>query len=235
MFFSNIGEYQESKKQVNFSDACVIPNGIDLSFFKTDQNLDKLNNKPKKIVFFGRIHKKKGVEILLKVISKLPKNFFDNFIFEITGPGENNYIQKIKKMIHNFNLNSYVAVLPPKSRNNKISYLKNVDIFILPSYEEGDSIALKEAMALGIPVIISEQCRMNIVEENKAGFIVKTEFYNLKKTILSLVNFDLKKMGINARNIITNNFDNETCCNRVLKIYEDVYTGSYNSIDWINY
>ena len=59
MFFSNIGEYQESKKQVNFSDACVIPNGIDLSFFKTDQNLDKLNNKPKKIVFFGRIHKKK--------------------------------------------------------------------------------------------------------------------------------------------------------------------------------
>jgi len=138
-------------------------------------------------------------------------------------------------MIHNFNLNSYVAVLPPKSRNNKISYLKNVDIFILPSYEEGDSIALKEAMALGIPVIISEQCRMNIVEENKAGFIVKTEFYNLKKTILSLVNFDLKKMGINARNIITNNFDNETCCNRVLKIYEDVYTGSYNSIDWINY
>jgi len=38
---------------------------------------------------------------------------------------------------------------------------------------------------------------------------------------------------MNSKNIITKYFDNDYCAKRVLKIYEDVHTGSFNSKDWI--
>ena len=57
MFFSNIGEYQDSKKKFFYADKFVIPNGIILNF------LIKLKKKKhflkKKIIYFGRIHEKK--------------------------------------------------------------------------------------------------------------------------------------------------------------------------------
>ena len=163
----------------------------------------------------------------------MPKSFFLNFNFEITGPGEDDYIKKIKNLINEYSLNNIVSLLPPKKREEKINYLKNIDVFILPSYEEGDSIALKEAMSLGIPVLISKQCRMNIVENQNAGFIIKTEIQSLIESLNKLQNCNLRKMGLNARNIIENKFDNEKCSQRLLKIYEDLYTGSHNSLDWV--
>ena len=102
----------------------------------------------------------------------------------------------------------------------------------MPSFEEGDSIALKEAMALGLPVIISKQCRMNVIEEYKAGFLVETNSQDIKKTLLKLLNADLKQMGNNARNLIEKKYDNEECSRRLYDIYVDVLTGSYESKDW---
>ena len=232
-FFSTLDEYREAKKNINFPDFFVIPNGSDLTKFKIEREENIKERKIKRIVYFGRIHKKKGIEILLKSIKAMPKSFFLNFNFEITGPGEDDYIKKIKNLIKEYSLNNIVSLLPPKRREEKINYLKNIDVFILPSYEEGDSIALKEAMSLGIPVLISKQCRMNIVENQNAGFIIKTEIQSLIESLNKLQNCNLRKMGLNARNIIENKFDNEKCSQRLLKIYEDLYTGSHNSLDWV--
>ena len=230
-FFSTIDEYYEAKKNINFSDFFVIPNGSDLTKYKI---IDKPKNikSLKKIIFFGRIHEKKGIEILLDAIKELPKNFFEKYYFEITGPGEYEYIRKIKSIIKKNFSNDYVKLLEPKTRENKIEYLKTADIFILPSYEEGDSIALKEAMALGMPVIISEQCRMPLVKTKGAGAIVETNVNSIKKSLIELENWDLKKMGSIGRNLIETYFDNKNCSERLLRIYEDIYTGSHNSPDW---
>ena len=67
VFFSNIGEYQDSKKRIFYADKFVIPNGINLNIFNQTQGKKKFFEK-KKIIYFGRIHEKKGIEILLKAI-----------------------------------------------------------------------------------------------------------------------------------------------------------------------
>ena len=231
IFFSNIGEFNDSSKKFDYGDVFVIPNGIDTSLFNTQKKNN--NNKKKKIIFFGRIHKKKGIEILLEAINEMPKEFFENFHLEITGPGEIQYINKIKKMIKKFAIEDSVRMQPPKSSKNKITYLQNSDIFILPSYEEGDSIALKEAMSAGNAVIISEQCRLNLVEEENAGIIVKTDKNSIKNALNKLKGFNLDEMGENSKKIMHKYFENDFCSDRVLKIYEDIHTGSINSKDWI--
>ena len=231
IFFSNIGEFNDSKKKISYGDVFVIPNGIDNSLFKIPKSNEI--KKKKKIIFFGRIHEKKGIEILLQAINEMPEEFFDKFYLEITGPGENQYINKIKKMIKKFKIEDSVSIQPPKTRKNKITYLQSSDIFILPSYEEGDSIALKEAMSAGNAVIISEQCRLNLVEDEKAGIIVKTDKNSIKRALNKIKDFNLDEMGENSKKIMHKYFENDFCSDRVLKIYEDIHTGSVNSKDWI--
>jgi len=232
IFFSNIGEFHDSKPKFLFANKFVIPNGMDLSIYDKDYKV--INSTKKKIIFFGRIHEKKGIEILLKAIKELPKSFFDTYSFEITGPGEPNYINKIIKMINDFDISNFVSILPPQKGKDKISYLQSSDVFVLPSYEEGDSIALKEAMSAQNAVIISEQCRLDLVKEKNAGFIIKTEKDSLKNALLELDKYDLSSMGKNSKNIISEYFDNDYCANRVLKVYEDIHTGSFFSKDWIS-
>ncbi len=231
-FFSTKDEYYEAKKNINFPDFFVIPNGSDLMTYNKVKKTND-NKVLKKIIFFGRIHKKKGIEILLEAIGRLPEKYFENFYFEITGPGEYKYIKKIKKIINDNFHSENVKLLDPITRENKIEYLKSADVFILPSYEEGDSIALKEVMALGLPVIISNQCRMPVVQEKGAGVVIETTADNIKKSLIKLESWDFKEMGSIARNIIETYFDNKICSQRLFKIYEDVYTGSHNSSDWI--
>ena len=164
----------------------------------------------------------------------MPESFFEKYTFEITGPGESDYTLKINRMIKNFGIGNYVSMLLPKQGKEKIEYLLDADVFVLPSYEEGDSIALKEAMSAKNAVIISEQCRLDLVEKEKAGFIIKTEKDSLKNALLRLKDHNLEMMGNNSKNIIKKYFDNEYCAKRVLRIYEDIHTGSFLSKDWIS-
>ena len=163
----------------------------------------------------------------------MPGKFFENYFFEIVGPGEYEYIEKIKTIIEKNFHSENVKLMDPKTREDKIEYLKTADIFILPSYEEGDSIALKEVMALGIPVIISKQCRMPLVQEKGAGEIIETTVDSIKKSLIGLESWDLNEMGLRGRNLIETHFDNKICSQRLFRVYEDIYTGSHNSPDWI--
>ena len=149
-FFSSYEEYVEASKNIIIHNPFIIPNGVPLNKFK---KINLKNKKKKKILFFGRIHKKKGLDLLLKTIKKLPKDYFDYFSFDITGPGEIKDIQNLK-LITNLSLEEKVRYNAPIYGSKKIAYLQEHDIFLLPSFEEGDSIALKEALSSYLPVII---------------------------------------------------------------------------------
>ena len=171
---------------------------------------------------------------MLESISILPKDYFKKFCFEITGPGEKNYVDYIKNKIDEYNISNYVKLVEPIFNEEKITYLKQADVFVLPSFEEGDSIALKEAISIGIPVVISRQCRMDIVEEYNAGIVIDTNAHELHKALLSLDKLDLKKMGNNARALAEKFYNNTDCTKRLFHIYEDLFTGNRTSPDWIN-
>ena len=120
-------------------------------------------------------------------------------------------------MIKNYNIDNYVRMLSPKKGKEKIEYLQDADVFVLPSYEEGDSIALKRSNVSKNAVIISEQCRLDLVQKENAGFIIKTEKESLKNALLKLNDYDLEIMGDNSKNIIEKYFDNDYCANRGIK------------------
>ena len=230
-FFSSMNEYLEAKKNLKIYNPFIIPNGLPLDKFKSRDLKSKKDKK--KILFFGRIHKKKGLELLINVVKELPEEFFEKFCFEITGPGSKEDINNFKLLIDKNNLGKKVKYNPPIYLDKKIEYLKEFDMFILPSFEEGDSIALKEALGSYLPVIISSQCRLKIVEKYKAGIVIETNKKSLYEGLISLKSMDLIQMGYQARKLIVENFDNKICSKRLENIYIDIFNGVKNSKDWI--
>ncbi len=230
IFFSNIDEFNDAKKNFKFNNVFIIPNGINISKFK---RIELKNTSRKKIVFFGRIHKKRGIEILVEAIKKLPENYFKNYFFEICGPGEKKYVEYIKQIINKKIFKNKLYFKDFVKRKDKIKYLSEASIFVLPSYEEGDSIALKEALAMSIPVIISKQCRMDIVEKTNSGIVFELNVENLYNSLIKISENDTELMGKNARKLVEDRFDNYSCSERVLHIYQDMMCGSKTSKDWI--
>ena len=143
-FFSSLEEYIEASKNINVHNPFIIPNGIPIEQFKKRD----LENKKKKKFYFLEEYIKKGLDLLLKTIKKLPDDYFDHFSFDITGPGEIKDINKLKKLITNLSLEEKVKYNEPIYGSKKISYLQEHDIFLLPSFEEGDSNCFKRSFSL---------------------------------------------------------------------------------------
>ena len=129
----------------------MIPNGIDLKYIQKIQPANR-NNNP--IVFFlGMLTKGKGIADLIKSISIVKKDITNVKLF-IGGSGP--YEDALRKLVTEFDLEENVTFLGFLNEEEKFSYMKSIDLFILPSHWESFPIVLLEAMACGKPIIATD-------------------------------------------------------------------------------
>jgi len=187
----------------------IVEDGIDFARFSGITGADSLRKSLKieksqiVITFISRIFELKGIEDLI-VVSKQILNEYENVIFIIAGKGS------LEKKLEN-----------EAKRTKNIMYLgfrKDVpdllaisDIYVLPSYSEGLSPAILEAMASGLPVVttnVGSNPDINI--NGKHGYLINPgDQFNLKKNIINLIqNESLRKdLGILNKKNIQDNFD----------------------------
>jgi len=128
------------------------------------------------VIFVGRLIRKKGVRVLIKVAQNLPKI---NFIFIGTGP-ESNYLLEQKKYS---NINYFGRI----ANNQLLSYYNLADLFCIPSlYEEGFGRVVMEAVACGLPVVGSNKGGIKEALDESVSILTKPTFINLKNNINKL-------------------------------------------------
>jgi glycosyltransferase involved in cell wall biosynthesis len=125
------------------------------------------------ILFLGRLHYKKGLDYLAAALEILHRSAPDAHLV-VAGPDEGAR-ESFANQIHRSGLEDCVHLIGPLYGDRKYAALRSAACFCLPSRQEGFSIAVLEAMACRLPVVISEECHFPEVAEFAAGRIVPLE------------------------------------------------------------
>ena len=123
------------------------------------------------ILFLSRFHPKKRPDFLLSVLAKLPQSV--PFHLLLVGDGDPDYRHYLEDCIQQQHLNDRVTLPGFLSGEDKALALYGSDLFVLPSYGENFGIAVAEAMAAGLSVLITPEVEIaDDIEAHQAGWVV---------------------------------------------------------------
>jgi len=208
--------------------AFIVPNGIDLSEF-TDLPLKgdlsnrypELKNK-KVILFLSRINWKKGLDILAKAYGLVARKRNDVHLL-IVGNGEESFKAKVKKWFEDEKVMDKLTFAGMLTGRKKLEAYTGSDIFALPSYSENFGMAVVEAMACGLPVIISDQVGIHYeVKDAQAGLVVPCDPGRLAETINNFLDAEGLRQRVkeNAEKLIKDKFDINSVADKILKEFQ---------------
>lgn len=184
------------KMKVSLLKACISPNKILLIYLGFDPHVfyRKIQypvtvNYSLKLIFVGNLSEAKGITFLLKLMERLT-----DFPISLTLIGSN--ALSFSGRTNHPNI-SFSGILDQLS---VADYLRNADVFVFPSYLDSWGMAVIEAMACGLPVIVSEEVGASECIDDKVGFIlphIESQWIN---AILILLNNPTltRQMGVQA-------------------------------------
>jgi glycosyltransferase involved in cell wall biosynthesis len=125
------------------------------------------------ILFLSRLIPRKGADILIQAFASACPSFGR---LAIAGPeGETGYRAYLEKCARESGVESRVFFTGPLYDEEKWTALADADLFALPSRYENFANAPAEAMACGVPVIITDACGIRSLVEGQAGLVVALE------------------------------------------------------------
>jgi glycosyltransferase involved in cell wall biosynthesis len=123
------------------------------------------------VLFMGRIHPKKGCDLLLKAFAEVFAGRPDWHLLMV-GPDQVGWQSELEELAVTLNLNGRITWAGPRMGESKWGALAAAEVFVLPSHQENFGIAVAEALACGTPVLISN--KVNIwreIEQYRAGLV----------------------------------------------------------------
>ena len=124
----------------------------------------------KSFLFLGRLHPKKGCDILLEAFARVRSR--DPISLILAGPDQIGWERELRGQAKRLNLSDRVIFTGMLEGETKQGAFAAADAFVLPSHQENFGIAVVESLAAGVPVLISN--RVNIwreIEADRAGFV----------------------------------------------------------------
>jgi glycosyltransferase involved in cell wall biosynthesis len=208
----------------------VIPNGINIEEFNDlspyidlENEYPQLKNK-KIILFLGRIHPIKGLDILAQAFGNVAKNR-DDIRLLIVGLDNDGYQKEIEKILKKEKVLDKVIFTGALLGKEKLAAFRRSNIFVLPSYSEGFGRATLEAMFCGLPVIVSDQCDFFLNEtEDNVGLIINLDIDELVRAIIKLLENPVlsKEMSQNGRKLAREKYTWDKITDKIIDLYKKV-------------
>ncbi len=214
LHLTSIDEENKIKQLNPLYKTFVLPNYIDTTVIKTD----RVASEKFGLLFLGRIHQKKGIDILLDSLSMLS---FD-FELNIVGEGDKMYEQELKLKAEKLGIQNKIHWLGSKLAEEKYKMYTNADVMILPSRDENFANTVLESLLCGTAVLLSKNVGLSdFVDKNELGWIYNAEAKELKIAIEKAHKDVSKRNKIReiAASIVMNEFNAEELTNKYLNNY----------------
>jgi glycosyltransferase involved in cell wall biosynthesis len=190
----------------------VAPNGIDLAELDRNPGASELpgveRRRPRRLLFLGRLHPKKGLDLLISGWAKVASEFADWELL-IVGPDEGGYQCTIAHSIARLATEDTCRILPAVSGELKNRVFRSADAFVLPSYSEGFPVAILEAAAHRLPVIMTDECNFPELAAAGAAWECRPEIQSLitaLRTAMSADSTELQQRGEAGRQLIERSY-----------------------------
>jgi glycosyltransferase involved in cell wall biosynthesis len=211
----------------------VVPNGVDVDFDEGDANAEKFfaafpaARGKRLILFLHRIDPKKGLDLLAKSFATVHKQYPDTHLI-VAGPD----LYRFWPIAHGFftSRQSDAAVTYTGMLNGRMkrAAFAAASIFVAPSYSEGFSMSVLEAMATGLPCVLTTGC--NFPEAAAAGAAVEIPIDSaaLAEALIKLINnpSEAQLIGQRARRFIREGYTWHNVARKIASAYDAILSGS---------
>ncbi len=196
----------------------IVPNGVDISKFKTQNSELKTGNRVAEIITVSRLVFKNGIDILIEAISKLK---IQNLQLKIIGIGPQ--ASQLKNLVRDLQISDRVQFLGNVTQEQLPSYLQSADIFVRPSRSEGLGTAFLEAMAAGLPVIATRVGGIpDFVIDGQTGLFCSEKPEDLAEKITTLIKDQglRERIADGGRKLVLEKYDWKTIVEDMAKIFD---------------
>jgi len=145
-----------------------------------------------RLMYLGRLSSVKGIENLLQAVARVNIPVFLN----LYGTGDKEYSNNLVALAKELGiLDKKVKFCGHVNGEAKSQAFLNADVCVVPSYSENFCIVVAEALAMGLPVIVSNRLAWDEVEARGCGLVVGNDPESLAVAIEKIREMDLARMG----------------------------------------
>ena len=170
------------------------------------------------IAIIGSVQKRKGQHLIVEIAKSLP-----DVCFHVVGNiGDKLYYKNILQNLKKGNVNNVKFY---GFRRDYLNFIKSSDVILQLSEEEGVSRVLREAMALGKPIVsFALDGTKDLLENNKDSFLIEYgDIKAVKKSIIELKNDKnlREKISLNAKKNYLNKYSNKVYLKKLERVLKD--------------
>jgi glycosyltransferase involved in cell wall biosynthesis len=200
--------------------------GVDADLFRPGpSSVDAVLPPRPRVIFTGRLHPQKNLPLLLQAWTQVAAKSSANLM--LLGPGTDR--QLLLELTDSLGIEGQVHFLG--AVENPADYLRAADIFVLPSVAEGMSNSLLEAMATGLPCVVSGiGGNTDLIAEGQTGRLVSEATPEAwSRTLLELIEdpAEGERLGLAARRRIESEFALPVVVDRYLNLYRRMIDGTW--------
>jgi poly(glycerol-phosphate) alpha-glucosyltransferase len=227
---------------------CRIPNGVDLPEVSDSHPLRERRGGPRVLLFLGRLHPKKGLVNALRAWAEVMGHGARNvglgdWQFVIAGWDQGGHGDELKALCRELGLDysekpsdtsgnsdtsgagsaPRVIFYGPVFGREKDVLMRTAEAFILPSFSEGLPMAVLEAWAYGLPVLMTDHCNLPEGFAGGAAIRISTEVPGIAEGIRELFEGsfgDLEAMGEAGRALVEGQFTWPKVAAQMKEVYE---------------
>lgn len=219
----------------------IIPNGIHLDEFSrtVGEGIEELHvsfptlrGKHPLLLFYSRMHPKKGIDLLLEGFARVRSEFPDAGLLIAALAQDPDYEVRMRARANESDLKEQVVITTEYTGARGFIPINAADAFVLTSHQEGFSMAILEAMAYELPVLITHPCHMDEVGDAGAGEVVEASIPGVEEGLRRLLRRspeERSNMGEKGRHWVEDHCTWERIAEQLESMYEALIRGRKTS------
>ena len=208
----------------------IVPNGIDLSDYENLPERGAFRRKysirhdEKVVSYIGRLHKSKGIDLLVKAFADVSKEL-DDVKLVIVGP-DDGCQPALEELIESLKVNDKVLFTGFVTNEEKMAAFVDADVFATPNFL-GFPVTFLEACACGTPIVTTNKGDELDWIQNKVGYVVDYDKNQLRDAIIKILSDEglRRRFGEEGRKLVIDEFE----WNKIVKRLEVLYETAIHS------